>query len=237
MLANFYYCMKILLLSLVLLLSLKSSAQKIVNLDLKLQLDTVLKSDQGIREFMDTEVTEARKDTLALLLNYPRAVLDKSAWRISQKIDSVNIHKVEQIIAKYGYPGKTMVGEPENTAVFYVIQHSNKIDKYYSLIEKAGKSGELPFKYTAMMLDRKLSGEGKEQVYGTQCFMQTVKNEKTGKMEPFEYVVPIKDPKNVNKRRKKAGFDSTVEENALRLGLVYKVYTLDEIKAITKMKQ
>lgn len=111
-----------------------------------------------------------------------------------RKIDSLNIHKVEQIIAKYGYPGKTMVGEPENTAVFYVIQHSNKIQKYYPLIEKAGKSGELPFKYTAMMLDRKLSGEGKEQVYGTQVFMQTVKNPKTGKRRPLNMLFRSKRP-------------------------------------------
>jgi hypothetical protein len=226
--------MKILFLSLLLHLSLNSLAQNINNTGLKVQLDTILKTDQGIREFLDTEVAQARKDTLALLLNYPRAILDKSPWLIMEKIDSVNIHKVEQIIAKYGYPGKTMVGEPENTAVFYVIEHSNKIQKYYPLIEKAGKSGELPFKYTAMMLDRKLSGEGKEQVYGTQVFMQTIKNPKTGKEEHFEYVVPIKNPKAVNKRRRQAGFDSTVEENALRFGIVYKVYTLAEINAITK---
>lgn len=225
--------MKLLLLPFILLLNLTSSAQNI-NIDLKRQLDTILKSDQGIREFLDTEVKPARKDSLAKLLNYPRIELEQNSWLIMQRIDSLNIKKVEQLIAKYGYPGKSMVGEPENTAVFYVIQHSNKINKYYDLIEKAGKSGELLFRYAAMMLDRKLSGEGKEQIYGTQVFMKTVKNQKTGKMEPFEYVVPIKDPKNVNKRRKEAGFDSTVEANALRMGVVYKAYTLEEIKAITK---
>lgn len=229
--------MKTLLLSLLVLLNLNSSAQKTIDIALKRQLDTILKTDQGIREFLDTKLTPARKDTLAQLLGYPRAILDKNPWLIMQKIDSINVSKVEQIIAKYAYPGKTMVGEPENTAVFFVIQHSNKIQKYYPLIEKAGKSGELPFKYTAMMLDRKLGGEGKEQVYGTQVFMQTVKNPATGKKEPFQYVVPIKNPKNVNKRRRKAGFDSTVEENALRLGIVYKVYTLEEIKAITKTEK
>jgi len=229
--------MRTLLVLLVVLLSLDSSAQKSINIDLKRQLDTILKTDQGIREFVDTEVKPARKDSLALLLNYPRVILDKEAWLIMRKIDSLNVQKVEKIIAKYGYPGKTMVGEPENTAVFYVIQHSSKIQKYYPLIERAGKSGELPFKYTAMMLDRKLSGEGKEQVYGTQVFMQTIKNPETGKKEAFEYVVPIKDPKNVNKRRMEAGFDSTVEENALRLGVIYKAYTLEEIKVKTKTEK
>lgn len=209
-------------------------AHKPIDIKLKKQLDTILQTDQGIREFLDSEVKEERKNAIAQLLNYPRALLDKSAWIVMQKIDSINIEKVERIIAKYGYPGKTLVGEPENTAVFFVIQHSNKIPKYYPLIEKAGKAGELPFKYTAMMLDRKLAGEGKEQVYGTQIYMEKITSSKTGKKEPFEYVVPIKDAKNVNKRRKEAGFDTTVEENALRLGVVYKEYTKAQIKEITK---
>lgn len=226
--------MKALLLFILTITTLTSLGQKTINTSLKHQLDTILTTDQGIREFMDTEVTAARKDTLEKLLSYPRALLDHQPWSVMQKIDSINIGKVEQIITKYGYPGKTMVGEPENTAVFYVIQHSNKISKYYPLIEKAGKSGELPFKYAAMMLDRKLTGEGKEQIYGTQIYMQMIKNPKTGKKEPFEYVVPIKDHKNVNKRRKEAGFDTTVEKNALRFGIVYKPYTLLEIKAISK---
>jgi hypothetical protein len=214
--------------------SVNCFAQKPINIELKKQLDSILQTDQGIREFLDSEVKEERKDAIAQLLNYPRAVLDKSAWLIMRKIDSTNIEKVETLIAKYGYPGKTLVGEPENTAVFFVIQHSNKIPKYYPLIEAAGKAGELPFKYTAMMLDRKLTGEGKEQVYGTQVYMQKINNPKTGKEEPFEYVMPIKDAKNVNRRRKEAGFDTTVEENALRLGVVYKEYTKAQIKEITK---
>ncbi len=227
--------MKTILLPLLLCLCIKSVAQKSNNINLRLQLDTILRTDQGIREYLDTEVKEARKDTLAQLFNYSRAELDKKAWTIMKKIDSINIIKVEKIIADYGYPGKTMIGEPLNTAVYYVIQHyPSKISKYYPLIEKAGKSGELPFKYVAMMLDRKLSMEGKEQLYGTQVFMKTIVNPKTGKSEPFEYVVPIKDPKKVNKRRKKAGFDSTVEENALRLGVVYKPYTLAEIEVIAR---
>lgn len=209
-------------------------AQNPINLELKKQLDTILLYDQGIREFGDTETTDKRKDTLALLLNYPRAVLNKNAYTISRKIDSANLEKVERIIKEYGYPGKTMVGEPANTAVFYIIQHSGKISTYYPLIEKAGKSGELPVKYMAMMLDRKLGQEGKSQVYGTQVYMVMVLNPKTGKKEPFEYVVPIEDAKNVNKRRKEAGFDNTVEENALRFGIVYKEYTLEQINKIVK---
>lgn len=209
-------------------------AQKPVDTTLKKQLSAILQTDQGIREFVDSETTEKRKDTLSQLLNYPKEFLTKNAWIIMPKIDSINIEKVEQIISTYGYPGKTMVGEPENTTVFFVIQHSDKISEYYPLIEQAGKSGELPFKYTAMMLDRKLAQQQQEQVYGTQVYMNMITNPKTGKKEPFQYVLPIKDAKNVNKRRKEAGFDTTVEKNALRLGVVYKEYTYDQINKILK---
>lgn len=202
-----------------------------------MQLDSILFTDQGIREYNDTETSELRKDTLSRLLGYTRSELKKRGWKIWQTIDSINLVKVERIISKYGYPGKTMVGKPANTAVFYVIQHSNKISKYYPLIEKAGKTDELEFKYSAMMLDRKLTNEKKEQIYGTQVYMQMVTNPETGKKEPFEYVLPIKKPKNVNQRRKKAGFDSTVEENASRLGVVYKIYTYKEIEQILNQKK
>lgn len=133
-----------------------------------MQLDSILFTDQGIREYNDSETSELRKDTLSRLMGYTKSELTKRGWEIWQTIDSINLMKVERIISKYGYPGKTMVGKPANTAVFYVIQHSNKISEYYPLIEKAGKTDELEFKYSAMMLDRKLTNEKKEQIYGTQ---------------------------------------------------------------------
>jgi hypothetical protein len=212
-----------------------ASAQKQIDLALKKQLDSILQLDQGIREFGDTETNEKRKDSIAEMFKSSKEMLQKSQWKIMQQIDSINLKKVEAIIVNYGYPGKTLVGEPANTTVFYVIQHNSSIiPKYYPLIEKAGKKGELPFKYVAMMLDRKLSNEGKEQVYGTQVYSIQITNPKTGKKEFFEYVIPIKDAKNVNKRRKKAGFDTTVEENTKRFGFDYKPYSLEEIKKITK---
>lgn len=210
-------------------------AQKQLNVELKKQLDTILQQDQGIREFLDSETSEAKKDTLARLFGYSKEELKQKVWTLMGKIDSINFKKIEPIIAKYGYPGKTLVGEPTNTAVFYVIQHRpDQIPKYYPLIEEAGKKGELPFTYVAMMLDRKLTGEGKEQIYGTQGAMITIINPKTGEKEPFWYIKPIKDPQNVNKRRKEAGFDLSVEDNAKRLGIVYKVYTLEEINKMMK---
>ena len=47
--------------------------------------------------------------------------------------------------------------------------------------------------------------QGEKQIYGTQFF----RDKKTGKMIPR----PIMDKKNVNKKRKKIGIKTTLEEN------------------------
>ncbi|WP_276089687.1 hypothetical protein [Pedobacter sp. JY14-1] len=46
-------------------------------------------ADQGIREFLDTEVIASRKYSLAKVLNYPRALLDSKPWLIMHKIDPI----------------------------------------------------------------------------------------------------------------------------------------------------
>lgn len=219
------------------LLATNAFAQSKINLKLKAQLDTILQRDQGVREFFDTETSEKRKDELAVILGYPKDTLvTHGMWFFAGKIDPANIAKIEPIIAQYGYPGKTLVGEPTNEAVFYVIQHSGKIPKYFPLIEEAAKKGELPFTDYALMLDRKLMNEHKEQIYGSQVMSIRITDIKTGKKRMFDFVVPIKDAANVNQRRKEAGFTLTVEENAKRLDCVYKPHTYQQIDDIKSGK-
>jgi hypothetical protein len=89
--------------------------------------------------------------------------------KLQTESDSSNVKRVVVIIKQYGYPGKTLVGEPTNEAVFYVLQHSTVIDKYLPLIEKAVKEKQLPFHLYAMMKDRSLMYNKKEQIWGTQA--------------------------------------------------------------------
>lgn len=51
---------------------------------------------------------------------------------------------------------------------------------------------------------------------------------KNGQFEMF--VWPIKDAETVNQRRKEAGFELTVEENAKRLNTKYRIVKMDEVK-------
>lgn len=46
---------------------------------------------------------------------------------------------------------------------------------------------------------------------------------------PAYFIWPIEDPAHVNERRKKAGFEQTVAQNAQRLDIKYQVLTLDDV--------
>jgi hypothetical protein len=207
------------------------NAQQKVNETLKKELDEIMKVDQGYRMLFDSEITPEKREKLLKDLNIDKEEFEKKNWQLVAEHDSLNMQKIENIISQYGYPGKTLVGEPTNQAAWYVIQHSTKIGKYLPLIKEAGKKKEIPFTWVAMMEDRYLMNENKEQIYGTQGKGEMTKD-KNGKQIFINFVWPVKDLKNVNKRRKEAGFDSTIEENAQRMfgkEFKYEPYTLQQV--------
>ena len=203
-------------------------AQTKLNLPLKHELDSMYVLDQKYRELLSVKLDSNRVDSLTRVYGVNKENLTNQIWKIQTLADSSNIKRVVEIIKQYGYPGKTLVGEPTNEAVFYVIQHSSVIDKYLPLIEKAAKEKQLPFHLYAMMKDRSLMYNKKEQIWGTQAKGMTVYNKETGKTRWVFFIWPVADPANVNKRRKEAGFPQTVEDNAKRMNLTYKVYTLEQ---------
>jgi hypothetical protein len=228
--------MKLLLFALLLgLLPQLAAAQVTVNQALKHELDSIYAVDQKWRSLLFNPHQRPRPDSLARALGVTRESLPTYILRQMMRTDSANQVRVKQILKQYGYPGKTLVGEPTNEAAWYVIQHSDDIDQYLPLIKKAAGKGELPFYLYAQMLDRQLMRDGKTQVYGTQAFGYNVLNPKTGQREAqLPFVWPIKDPQQVNERRKKAGFPTTVEQNAANLGIQYRVLTLKDVEKMPK---
>ena len=214
--------------------TLLMNAQQKLNEGLKKELDEIMTVDQGYRMLFDSEITPEKKEKLLKDLNIDEEEFKNKGWQLVAEHDSLNMQKIENIISQYGYPGKTLVGEPTNQAAWYVIQHSTKIGKYLPLVKEAGKNKEIPFTWVAMMEDRYLMNENREQIYGTQGKGEMTKD-KDGKQIFLNFVWPVQDPKNVNKRRKEAGFDSTVEENAQRMfgkDFKYEPYTLQQVLEI-----
>lgn len=206
-------------------------AQKSINKPLKKELDSLYYKDQVFREYFSTKLDSAKIDSISRVYNIPKDNFSGGLAALMDRTDSLNMIRLEEIIAQYGYPGKKLVGENTNEAAFFIIQHSKKIDQYLPLVKKAVDEGELSFVLYAMMKDRSLMYNNQPQIWGTQAKGMTMTNSTTGKPEWKFFIWPIEDPANVNERRKKAGFPQTVEENAKRMGLEYRVITMEQVKA------
>jgi hypothetical protein len=207
---------------------LLTNAQTRLNISLKKELDSLQTLDQKYRGALSANMS-GKGDSLSIVYGVKKEDLNDYLWKLQGEIDSLNTVRIEEIINEYGYPGVSLVGKPTNEVAFYIIQHSKVIDKYLPVIQKAAEKNELRFRLYAMMLDRALMFQDKEQIYGTQGSGMSVKNPTTGNWENVSFIWPIKDPASVNQKRKAAGFNQTVEENAKSLGIQYKVFSLEEI--------
>ncbi|MBA9075669.1 DUF6624 domain-containing protein [Rufibacter quisquiliarum] len=179
---------------------LSGQAQAIPYDSLRVVLEKIHDTDQGIRLKGDTVKEENMNAFFAEM----------------QAVDSVNQLQVQAILGRYGWLPKSKVGEKAANGLFYVVQHSptRVIAQYLPELQKMAAKGEADKTLTAMMEDRLLMFQNKKQIYGSQATSMLRKD--------GSYAIwPIEDPKNVNKRRKAAGFTSTVEENAKRLKAAY----------------
>ncbi|RYY09658.1 MAG: hypothetical protein EOO36_21885 [Cytophagaceae bacterium] len=196
-------------------------AQRAANPQLKHELDSLYYVDQIYREAMFGEKKQHLMDSIAAARHFPVAEAPQRLVGLMLATDTADMRRVRAIIRRYGYPGQKLVGTPANEAAFYVIQHSNSIPQYLPLIKQAADQGELPFRLYAMMLDRYLMELGKPQVYGTQGRSYSGQ---------AAFIWPIADPAHVNERRRKAGFELSVEDNDKRLNIPYHVLTVEDVR-------
>ena len=120
-------------------------------------LDTIFRSDQEPRQQNQVRTLDS---------------IEWHAW--SKKLnetDSVNIIKVSDILSRYGWPGEEIVGGSGSSAIWAIIQHSTleNQEKYLPLMREAVKNGKARPAQLALLEDRILVGNGKEQIYGTQA--------------------------------------------------------------------
>jgi hypothetical protein len=123
---------------------------------------------------------------------------------LMRRKDKEHALKLSPIIEKYGWPKTTIFGSEAAMAAFLVIQHAD-LDlqkKYFPLLEAAAREKEASWECVALMMDRILVREGKEQMYGTQLHSMNG--------SPLAFY-PIFDAPNVNKRRAEMGM-GTIEE-------------------------
>ncbi|MBT0609058.1 BT_3928 family protein [Aequorivita echinoideorum] len=199
------------------------NAQPKLNLQMKQRLDSIAILDQKYRVLMRTQNPEERAE-LGKKMKLTEAEYSGDLQQLQAILDNANMKYIEKLFVQSGYPGKSVVGEPTNTVAWEVLQHNpDKIETYLPLIKKAGEAGEIPMTMAATMEDQYLMNQGKPQIYGTQ-----VRVEDSGE----KYIWPIENPESVNDRRKKAGFDQTVEAYSKQLfgeEFTYENRTLNDI--------
>jgi hypothetical protein len=161
-------------------------------------------ADQAVRKQMIslmnqygmTDPAEFRK--LPLLLN--KELLE---------IDRQNRARMKEIVATYGWPGKTLVGVDGAQAAWLLVQHTDADrgfqKKCLTLMLEGVKTGEVSPEHLAYLTDRVRVAENQKQLYGTQ--FRPVNN----KMEPY----PIEDEANLDDRRRKAGLSPMSEYRKL----------------------
>ena len=208
------------------LFSCKKVEKTSINLELKKELSEIEFRDQALR-FITDQTPKDSLDLIAKRIKVDPTYFKNNYKSVSVTLDGENIKRVEEIIAKYGYPGKALVGTPENRAAWIVIQHSSPqvIQKYLPMLREAVKNGDLDRQSLAITEDRNLMYQGKKQIYSSQFF------EVNGKPAFW----PIENSEKVNELRKEAGFVQTIEEYSKDLygkDFQYKIYTLEEVKKL-----
>lgn len=160
------------------------------------------KRDEALRQ----ELLKMFKEDQDIRMKFIKSPsLDAADVRKGEKIDRKNTARMREIIAKHGWPGKSLVGEDGANAAWLLVQHADHDHEFQKrclkLLERVVKTREASPTDLAYLTDRVLVAENKKQVYGTQF------READGKLEPQ----PIEDEKNVDRRRKEVGLPSMAE--------------------------
>lgn len=159
---------------------------------LQAELLTILDEDQKYRKQIHETLKKFNDDSKEM----------QDLWKITLQNDSINLLKVKKILDEKGWVGKDKVGAQANSALFLVIQHSDleTQKKYLPMMKEAVIKGNANAGSLALLIDRIEIREGRKQIYGSQ--IGTNPNTKT------QYVLPLIDPDNVDKRRTEVGLGS-----------------------------
>jgi hypothetical protein len=116
----------------------------------------------------------------------------------SFEVDEANTTRMKEIVAKYGFPGKRLVGLMGTQAAWLLVQHADQDPAFQeqclTLMEAALKQGDVVASNVAYLTDRVRISQGLPQIYGTQW--------------GFDHKPqPIQDETQVNERRAEVGLE------------------------------
>jgi hypothetical protein len=149
------------------------------NASLRNELLALGKADQDAREGITPEKME-----------------DTAFERRLMRGDSVRSARMNSILDRYGWPGKSMVGVRGEAAAFLLVQHSAALGPKGLSLMQAAKPGEVSRADLALVIDRQRTSMGQPQIYGSQLDLR-----QPAVMRFFA----IEDPAHVDERRATMG--------------------------------
>jgi len=127
-----------------------------------------------------------------LKLSDPKLLGDLRSY-VVYAIDGVHNWRIHKLIEEYGYPTQKLIGKGGMRDFWLLVQHQ---DFDIELQKACLKNCDFEPREKAYLTDRTLVNTGEKQLYGTQFY-----RDKKGVLAPR----PIKDKKNLDKRRKEVG--------------------------------
>jgi len=153
---------------------------------LKNELLAMRESDQKFRDAAPLSITPTEAEVAII--------------KQQDAIDRANMARLEQIVKKYGWPGISQVGELASSAAFLIVQHAGLDEqrRFFPILKAAVAQRNARADQAAMLEDRILLREGRNQLYGTQV--------RSGPDTAGKLVLhPIDDERNVDARRASVG--------------------------------
>lgn len=153
------------------------------------------KIDQNIKKIIDELADMVAEDQKLRSIGLE----DEETWKKVKEVDVQNTKKLKEIIAQIGWPTISKVGKEASHNAWIIAQHADREKDFQKLcleLMKKEPSIEVVQEDVAYLEDRLRINEGKQQLYGTQFFV-----DQQGKYGPR----PIEDEQNLDKRRNAMG--------------------------------
>lgn len=150
-------------------------------------------SDQDLRSEMSKRMAASRQGKEKFDVHEQQAL-----WRKISEQDELNRKRLDDIVAKHGWPGQKDVGDKASLTAWLIVQHGNADyrARYIDLLRKAAEEGQLTRSRLALTEDRMLLDQNKPQRYGSQFKID-------GGIDLF----PVEEPDKLDARRKEVGLD------------------------------
>ena len=165
-----------------------------VNHALQAELQQMVNSDQKVR---------------IAQIEHGNSAKNAEAWIA---IDAANLLRLKQIVARYGWPGKSLVGLTGSGNALLLVQHADADPAFQAhclaLMQPGVKSGEVVPADYALLTDRVLVARKQKQRYGTQA-----QHIKSGTVTLY----PVEDEAHLDERRKSVGMMPIAEYKKMLL--------------------